>query len=75
MATRLYTPTEYAELMGISPQYVRLCCRRGSIKAFMFETDGGKRCKYRIPFDLETVKVMAAQNAAAWPSATADAEI
>ena len=60
MATRLWTPNEYAELMGITPQWVRQLCRDGCIKAFAFKS--GKVTTWRIPFDAEEIDEMAAQN-------------
>ncbi len=75
MATRLYTPSEYASLMRVTPQYVRRCCADGTVKAFRMSIGQGKRRTWRIPFDEESIGDMAAQNAAACASAAASAEL
>ena len=75
MATRLYTPSEYASLMRVTPQYVRRCCADGTVKAFRMSIGQGKRRTWRIPFDEESIGNMAAQNAAACASAAAGAEV
>ena len=48
MATRLYTPSEYASLMRVTPQYVRRCCADGTVKAFRMSIGQGKRRTWRI---------------------------
>lgn len=60
MARRLYTPKEYAELMGVSPQHVCDLCRSGQIKATKLGSD--KRQQWRIPFDEALLDAMAEQN-------------
>ena len=59
MATRLYTPSEYASLMRVTPQYVRRCCADGTVKAFRMSIGQGKRRTWRIPFDEESIGDMA----------------
>ena len=73
MATRLYTPSEYASLMRVTPQYVRALCASNVIKAYRFTQ--GTRSIWRIPFDEQSIGDMAAQNAAACASAAAGAEL
>lgn len=75
MSTQLYTPTGYASLMRVTPQYVRRCCADGTVKAFRMSIGQGKRRTWRIPFDEESIGDMAAQNAAACASAAAGAEM
>ena len=73
MATRLYTTTEFAGIMRITPQHVRALCASNAIKAYRFKQ--GTRSTWRIPFDEESIGSMAAQNAAACASAAAGAEV
>lgn len=69
MATRLYKPREYAELMRVTPQYVCRCCADGTIKAFRMSIGNGKRHVWRIPFDEEQMGQMAELNADSWKGA------
>nr|DAG31771.1 MAG TPA: hypothetical protein [Caudoviricetes sp.] len=73
MATRLYTPSEYASIMRITPQHVRALCASNAIKAYRFKQ--GTRSIWRIPFDEQSIGDMAEQNAAACASAEAGAEV
>ena len=73
MATRLYTPSEYASIMRITQQHVRALCASNAIKAYRFKQ--GTRSIWRIPFDEQSIGDMAEQNAAACASAAAGAEL
>ena len=60
MATRLYTPSEYASLMRVTPQYVRKLCATGKLGAVRFKQ--GEAAVWRIPFDMEEVEEIAGKN-------------
>lgn len=63
MATELYTPKEFAEVMGVSPQHILRCCQNGEISAVRLKA-GEKRTRWAIPFDMDDLTKMARKNAA-----------
>lgn len=60
MATKLYTPTEFAHVMRVTPQYVRKLCATGKLGAVRFRQ--GETTVWRIPFDMEEVEEIAGKN-------------
>lgn len=60
MATQLYTPTEFAQIMRVTPQYVRKLCATGKLGAVRFRQ--GETTVWRIPFDMEEVNEIADKN-------------
>ncbi len=60
MATQLYTPTEFAQIMRVTPQYVRRLCATGKLGAVRFKQ--GETAVWRIPFDMEEVEEIAGKN-------------
>ena len=62
MATELYSPSEFAEVMGVTPQHVRSCCDKGTLRAVRLKA-GEKRTVWRIPFDMDDLTEMAHANA------------
>ena len=60
MATQLYTPTEFAQIMRVTPQYVRGLCATGKLGAVRFKQ--GETAVWRIPFDMEEVEEIAGKN-------------
>lgn len=60
MATKLYTPTEFAQVMRVTPQYVRKLCATGKLGAVGFRQ--GETTVWRIPFDMEEVEEIAGKN-------------
>ena len=60
MATQLYTPTEFAHVMRVTPQYVRKLCATGKLGAVRFKQ--GETAVWRIPFDMEEVEEIAGKN-------------
>lgn len=62
MATELYTPTEFAHVMRVTPQYVRKLCATGKLGAVRFRQ--GETTVWRIPFDMDEVDGIASKNKA-----------
>ena len=62
MATELYTPTEFAHVMRVTPQYVRRLCATGKLGAVRFKQ--GETAVWRIPFDMDEVDCIASRNKA-----------
>ena len=62
MATQLYTPTEFAHVMRVTPQYVRKLCATGKLGAVRLKQ--GETAVWRIPFDMEEVDGIASRNKA-----------
>ena len=60
MAAQLYTPTEFAQIMRVTPQYVRRLCATGKLGAVRFKQ--GETAVWRIPFDMEEVEEIAGKN-------------
>lgn len=56
VATKLYSPKEFAELFGLTTQGVTRNCRKGKIKAFQIG------CTWKIPFDADEIERMADEN-------------
>lgn len=62
MATELYTPKEFAKVMGVSPQHILRCCQNGELSAVRLKA-GDKRTRWAIPFDMDDLTKMAHMNA------------
>ncbi len=62
MATELYTPKEFAKVMGVSPQHILRCCQNGELRAVRLKA-GEKRTRWAIPFDMDDLTKMAHMNA------------
>lgn len=71
MATQLYTPTEFAHVMRVTPQYVRRLCATGKLGAVRFKQ--GETAVWRIPFDMDEVNGIASRNTAVVLDAKPDA--
>ena len=71
MATELYTPTEFAHVMRVTPQYVRRLCATGKLGAVRFKQ--GETAVWRIPFDMDEVDGIARRNNAVVLDAKPDA--
>lgn len=71
MATELYTPTEFAHVMRVTPQYVRRLCATGKLGAVRFKQ--GETAVWRIPFDMDELAGIASRNKAVVLDAKPDA--
>ena len=71
MTTELYTPTEFAHVMRVTPQYVRRLCATGKLGAVRFKQ--GETAVWRIPFDMDELAGIASRNKAVVLDAKPDA--
>ena len=62
MARELYTPSEFAGVMGVSVQHILRCCHNGELDAVKLKA-GEKRTVWAIPFDMDELDRMASDNA------------